>query len=213
MQTLHATTLRTTKALHATTATIKAKQLLRNKQTNPAHRFILPAVVIGGKSNAGITKPRLLGQAYLRHRRHVDDVARPRTEYVALRFAGEARPLDSDSRSRLVAPQPQILRSVDEDRSRSLAEGAVHLHVADPGRTEAVSVVESGLPAVGAVHELVEDEDVPGAHILAQGPAGGGGQHVRAALQAQRLNVGTVVDEGGHQVMLATVPEWKSLPS
>ena len=59
-------------------------------------------------------------------------------------------------------------------------------------------VVERRLALEGPVDKLVQYDHIPGVYVLLEGPTGGGGQDMGAALPVECPQVGTVVDVGGH---------------
>ena len=77
--------------------------------------------------------------------------------------------------------------------------------MANPIRTAWFPVIEGRLPTISPVHELVYDDDVSRVDLTLQGATGRGGQDVGAPLLAEGLDVGSVVDLGGHQVVLASM--------
>ena len=58
---------------------------------------------------------------------------------------------------------------------------------------------------MGAVYKLVDNDQVSRVDVFPQGTTSRSGEHVRAALQSQRLHIGTVVDEGRHHVVPSTM--------
>ena len=112
-----------------------------------------------------------------------------------------------------MAAKPEVLCSLNQHRPSSGTKWPVHLHMTYPRGASILPIVERGLTAVGAVYELVHDDHVPRADLLTQGAASGRHDDVGAALQAQGLNVGPVVDLGGHYVVPATMSRGKKLYS
>ena len=77
--------------------------------------------------------------------------------------------------------------------------------MADSFWASILAIVKSDFSLVGAVYELVQDDDVSRVDFLPEGPTGRGGQDVGAALEAEGLDVGTVVHQRGHVLVSASM--------
>ncbi len=72
-----------------------------------------------------------------------------------------------------------------------------------------LSIVEGLDAVVGAIHELVENDNVSGVGVLLKAATGVGCQHVGASSFLQSPNVGTEIDFAWHYTVLTTMSERK----
>lgn len=80
---------------------------------------------------------------------------------------------------------------------------------ANSGRFRAV--VERAHALVGAVDEVVEDDNVARLDLAPQAPGGRGGDHVRAIQHLQRVDVRSIVDVRWRQRVRLAMPRQQNL--
>ena len=164
-----------------------SSNLKTNKQTNkqtktyPSFAFS-PRIIVSGQSNTSITDTHLLGQTDLRHCRHVDDIAAPPTEHLALGPGREPRPLYGQHCPLLVTHEAQPLGHAHQNLTHLLAVRLVHRQVTHPLGTVRPAVVKRWLSLEGAVNELVGNDDVTRMYVFLEGAAGRCGNDVGASL-------------------------------
>lgn len=143
----------------------------------------VPAVVVGAHADHLVRDLGLLGQLRLRQGAHVDDAAAPRTVHVGLGAGAELRALHADDGALVVQTDAVALQAVAalaHDFGDALVEGVGEADVSDHAALEE----SEGPDALGAVDDLVRDDEVArldGFLQTAYGAEGDDGAHAEAA--------------------------------
>ena len=161
----------------------------------------MPAIVIGDHRHRRVAELRLAGELGLRHVGHADHVAAPRA--VELRFGEgrELRALHHEIGAAALAGDADCPGCRLDAVARSGADRLGQRHMRDAAGPE-----EALLAREGAVDELVDEHEVPGAQLLAQRATGRERHQVGDPGALQRIDVGAVVDLARRDAVAAPVP-------
>ena len=170
------------------------------------NRFLAlaPRVVVRDRRDERVAQLRLARKLRLGEDAHVDDVPAPLAVHPALRARGELRALHAHDRLPRVQPRlrraPQIdlargglddlARARLEPRDELAGEGVAERGMRDDGR----ALEEArGAHALGAVDDLVGEDEVARGELLAEGADGGEGED---GADAERFEGGDVRARG-----------------
>jgi hypothetical protein len=164
----------------------------------------VPAVVVGAHANHLVRDLRLLRELCLWQSAHVDHATAPRAVHVGLGAGGELRALHADNSALVVQAHAiafQGVAALAHDLRDSLVEGIREADVADHAALEE----GEGADALGAVDDLVRDDEVArldGFLQRADGAEGDDGAHAQAA---EGSDVGAGGDLVGRDLVVQAV--------
>jgi hypothetical protein len=164
----------------------------------------VPAVVVGAHANHLVRDLRLLRQLRLRQSAHVDHAASPSAVHVGLGASGELRALHADDSALVVQAHAVALEAVAalaHDLRDALVEGVREADVADHAALEE----GEGADALGAVDDLVGDDEVAGLDGFLQRADGAEGDDGADAQAAQGGDVGAGGDLVGCDLVVQAV--------
>lgn len=166
--------------------------------------LVAPAVVIGGHADHLVGQLGLTGQLGLGQSRHVDDAAAPRAVHVALGAGAEGGALHADDGALVVQDDTVALHG-----GGALLNNSGKAGVKGVGKTDvsynAALVEGEGADALGAVDDLVGDDEIHGLDLLAQRADGGEGDDGAHADGAQGGNIGAGGNLVGSQLVVEAV--------
>src|ERR1700676_1279367 len=167
-----------------------------------SNRFVLgvPAVVIGDHGDGGVAEFRFARELGFRDVGHADDLEAHRAVEVGFGESRELRTFHADVRSFTVDGHGAVYAGVRQNGGKFAASG---MREGDVGYQTVAE--ESGNAALGAIEELVGNEEFAGAQIFVERADGAHGNDAFDAKNFHGVYVGAIIDFAGKQAMPASV--------